>query len=164
MEYVVRAAVLTVSDAGSRGERVDTAGPALVRMLSDAGFAVAETAMCPDEPEQISAFLRRWADDDDYAIILTAGGTGLSPRDRTPEATADVLDFRVDGMAESMRAAGLASTPRAMLSRGLAGVRGRTLIVNLPGSERGATENLATILPVLRHATDLLRGDAAHPQ
>lgn len=162
MPDVVRAAVLTVSDAGSRGERVDTAGPALVRMLDDAGFVVAETALCPDEPPEIATLLRRWADVEDYALVLTTGGTGLSPRDRTPEATAEVLDYRVDGMAEAMRAAGLASTPRAMLSRGLAGVRGRTLIVNLPGSERGATENLATVLPVLRHATDLLRGDTAH--
>ncbi|MGE0134644.1 MAG: molybdenum cofactor biosynthesis protein B [Dehalococcoidia bacterium] len=160
----MRAAVLTVSDAGSRGERVDTAGPALVRMLDEAGFAVSETALCPDEPEQILAFLCRWADDDDYALVLTTGGTGLSPRDRTPEATAEVLDYRVDGIAEAMRATGLMSTPHAMLSRGLAGVRGRTLIINLPGSERGATENLATILPVLRHATDLLRGDTAHAQ
>lgn len=162
MDHVVRAAVLTVSDAGSRGERVDTAGPALVRMLDEAGFVIAETALCPDEPAEIAALLRRWADADGYALVLTTGGTGLSPRDRTPEATADVLDYRVDGMAEAMRAKSLASTPHAMLSRGLAGVRGRTLIVNLPGSERGATENLATVLPVLRHATDLLRGDTAH--
>jgi len=159
---LIRAAVLTVSDAGSRGERVDTAGPALVRMLDEAGFVIAETALRPDDPQEIAALLRRWADVEDYALVLTAGGTGLSARDRTPEATAEVLDYRVDGMAEAMRAAGLASTPRAMLSRGLAGVRGRTLIVNLPGSERGATENLATVLPVLRHAIDLLRGDTAH--
>lgn len=158
----MRAAVLTLSDAGSRGERVDTAGPAVAAMLTDAGFEVAEAAVLPDEPAQIAALLRRWADQDRYAVVLTTGGTGLSARDRTPEATAAVLDYRVDGMAEAMRAAGLASTPRAMLSRGLAGVRGQTLIVNLPGSERGARENLATVLPVLRHAAELLQGDTAH--
>lgn len=158
----MRAAVLTLSDAGSRGERVDTAGPAVAAMLAEAGFEVVETAILPDDPAVIAARLRRWADEEHYAVILTTGGTGLSARDRTPEATAEVLDYRVDGMAEAMRAAGLASTPRAMLSRGLAGVRGQTLIVNLPGSERGARENLATVLPVLRHAADLLQGDTAH--
>jgi len=162
MHHEVRTAVLTVSDAGSRGQRVDTAGPALIRMLEEAGFHIAETALCPDEPGEISAWLRRWSDVEGCALVITTG-TGLSPRDRTPEATAAVLDYRVDGMAEAMRSAGLASTPLAMLSRGLAGVRGRTLIVNLPGSERGATENLATVLPVLRHATDLLRGETDHP-
>ncbi len=162
MPNAARAAVLTVSDTGSRGERVDTAGPAVAEMLRDAGFEVAETAICPDEPAEIAALLRRWADEAGYALAITTGGTGLGPRDRTPEATTEVLDYRVDGMAEAMRAAGLASTPRAMLSRGLVGVRRGTLIVNLPGSERGARENLATVLPVLRHATDVLQGDTAH--
>jgi molybdenum cofactor synthesis domain-containing protein len=157
-----RAAVLTLSDAGSRGERVDTAGPAAAAILGGAGFEVAETAMLPDEPEQISDRLRRWADEDGYALVVTTGGTGLSARDRTPEATAAVLDYRVDGIAEAMRAAGLASTPRAMLSRGLAGVRKRTLIINLPGSEAGARENLEAVLPVLRHAAEVLQGNTAH--
>ena len=158
----IRAAVLTLSDAGSRGGRVDTAGPAVAELLRDANFEVAETAILPDDQAEISALLMRWADEAGYGLIVTTGGTGLGPRDRTPEATAAVLDYRVDGMAEAMRAAGLASTPRAMLSRGLAGVRGRTLIVNLPGSERGARENLTTVLPVLRHATQVLQGDTAH--
>lgn len=157
------AAVLTVSDAGSRGERVDTAGPAAAALLEEAGFTVAATAVLPDEPDQLAAQLRRWADEDGITLIVTAGGTGLSPRDRTPEATAAVIEYRVDGMAEAMRAAGLASTPMAMLSRGLAGVRGRTLIINLPGSERGTRENLATVLPVLRHAVETLTGSAAQP-
>ena len=156
------AAVLTVSDAGSRGERVDTSGPAVASLLTDAGFDVAATALLPDEPEQIAAQLREWADEQDIALVVTAGGTGLGPRDRTPEATVEVLDYTVDGMAEAMRAAGLASTPMAMISRGVCGVRGRTLIVNLPGSERGARENLETVLPVLDHAVSLLRGGGEH--
>ena len=157
------AAVLTVSDAGSRGQRVDTAGSAVASMLDEAGFDVAATALLPDEPQQIAAQLRTGADEQDVALVVTAGGTGLGPRDRTPEATAEVLDYTVDGMAEAMRAAGLASTPLAMLSRGLCGVRGRTLIVNLPGSERGARENLETVLPVLEHAVSLLRGGEHRP-
>ncbi len=156
------AAVLTVSDTGSQGARVDTAGPAVVSLLEEAGFEVVERALLPDEPDQISTQLRRWADEDGVALAVTTGGTGLSPRDRTPEATAAVIAYRVDGMAEAMRAAGLDSTPMAMLSRGLVGVRGQTLIVNLPGSERGARENLTTVLPVLRHAVEELRGEATH--
>lgn len=156
------AAVLTVSDAGSRGERVDTAGPAAAELLRGVGFQVNATAIVPDEPEQIAAQLRAWADGDDCAVVVTTGGTGLSPRDRTPEATAMVLDYRVDGIPEAMRAASLPAVPTAMLSRALAGVRGRTLIVNLPGSERGVREQLAVVLPVLGHAVALLRGDTAH--
>ncbi len=156
-----RAAVLTVSDLGSRGQRADTAGPAVAALLRDAGFEIAATALLPDEPDQIAAQLRAWADELDVALAVTAGGTGLSPRDRTPEATAPLLDYRVEGMEQAMRAAGLASTPMAMLSRGLVGVRGRTLIANLPGSERGARENLQTILPVLEHACSSLRDAGA---
>ncbi|MDA0366539.1 MAG: MogA/MoaB family molybdenum cofactor biosynthesis protein [Chloroflexi bacterium] len=150
------AAVLTVSDLGSRGERVDTAGPAVAALLTAAGFVVVATAILPDESDQIAAWLRDRAAED-VALAITAGGTGLSPRDRTPEATAAVLEYRVEGMEQAMRAAGAASTPMAMLSRGLVGVRGRTLIVNLPGSERGARENLGTVLPVLDHACSSLR-------
>ncbi|MFN8638185.1 MAG: MogA/MoaB family molybdenum cofactor biosynthesis protein [Dehalococcoidia bacterium] len=152
------AAILTVSDRGSRGETVDTAGPAVARLLSGAGFEVVAQVVLPDEPERISSQLRAWADDDHVDLVLTAGGTGLAPRDRTPEATARVLDYPVPGLAEAMRSAGLASTPMAMLSRAVAGVRGRTLIINLPGSERGATESLAVVLPVLAHAVDQLGG------
>lgn len=161
-EGSMRAAVLTVSDAGSRGEREDIAGPAVASLLAEAGFEVVQQALLADEPEQISSQLRRWADDDGLALAVTTGGTGLAPRDRTPEATAAVLDYRVEGMTEAMRAAGLASTPMAMLSRGLAGVRGRTLILNLPGSERGARENLTTVMPALRHAVEQLRGEGGH--
>lgn len=155
-----RAAVLTVSDLGSRGERADTAGSAVASLLAGAGFEVAERALLPDEPEQIAALLRRWADTGEIALAVTTGGTGLAPRDRTPEATLGVLDYRVPGMEEAMRAASIAVVPTAMLSRAVCGVRGRTLIVNLPGSERGARENLTILLPVLKHACSSLRGDA----
>lgn len=155
-----RAAVLTVSDLGSRGERVDTAGPAVASLLAGAGFEVVERALLPDEPEQIAALLRRWADEVGVALIVTTGGTGLSPRDRTPEATLAVIDYRVPGMEEAMRAASIAVVPTAMLSRAVCGVRARTLIVNLPGSERGARENLTVLLPILDHACSSLRGDA----
>ena len=155
------AAVLTVSDLGSRGEREDTAGPAVRAMLEAAGFEVVEHALLPDEPEQIAAALVRWADEQRLALVVTAGGTGLAPRDRTPEATLRVIEQRVPGIEEVMRAASVAIVPTAMLSRAVAGVRGRTLIVNLPGSERAARENLEVVLRVLEHACASLAGDAA---
>ena len=151
------AAVLTVSDRTSRGELEDRAGPAVAALLRDAGFEVGAPAVLPDDAARISAWLRERADEDDAALLVTAGGTGLTPRDRTPQATEAVLDYRVDGIAEAMRAASIAVVPTAMLSRAVAGVRGRTLILNLPGSERGATENLEVVLPVLAHAVAQLR-------
>lgn len=162
----MKAAVLTVSDAGSRGEREDTAGPAVASLLAGVGFEVAETALLPDEPEQIAAQLRAWADgqagERAVDLAVTVGGTGLSPRDRTPQATEAVVDYRVEGFEQAMRAAGLESTPMAMLSRAVAGVRGSTLIINLPGSERGAIENLEAVLPVLAHAVEQLRDGGGH--
>ena len=155
-----RAAVLTVSDLGARGEREDTAGPAVAAMLRDAGFEVADRAVLPDEQDQIEERLIRWSEEG-YALVVTAGGTGLSPRDRTPEATLRAIDYRVPGMEEAMRAASTAVVPTAMLSRAVVGVRGRTLIVNLPGSDRAARENLGVVLPVLEHACDSLTGDAS---
>ena len=151
------AAVLTVSDRASRGEFEDRAGPAVAALLRAAGFEVAAPAVLPDDAERISAWLRARADEDDAALVVTAGGTGLTRRDRTPQATEAVLDYRVDGIAEAMRAASIAVVPTAMLSRAVAVVRGRTLILNLPGSERGATENLEVVLPVLAHAVAQLR-------
>ena len=151
------AAVLTVSDRAARGEFEDRAGPAVAALLRAAGFEVAAPAVLPDDADRISAWLRARADADDAALVVTAGGTGLTSRDRTPQATAAVLDYRVDGIAEAMRAASIAVVPTAMLSRAVAGVRGRTLILNLPGSERGATENLDVVLPVLAHAVAQLR-------
>ena len=155
-----QAAILTVSDLGARGERVDTAGAAVEEMLRNAGFEVVERELLPDEPDQIEALLRRWADERDISLGITVGGTGLAPRDRTPEATERVIDYRVPGMEEAMRAASVEKVPTAMLSRAIAGVRSRTLIVNLPGSERAARENLEVILPALDHACSSIRGDA----
>ncbi|MDP6606106.1 MAG: MogA/MoaB family molybdenum cofactor biosynthesis protein [Dehalococcoidia bacterium] len=158
----MKAAVLTVSDAGSRGQREDTAGPAAVVLIEGAGFEVAETALLPDEPDRVAAQLRAWADEQAVDLVLTVGGTGLSPRDRTPQATAAVIDYRAEGFEQAMRAAGLDSTPMAMLSRAVAGVRGSTLIINLPGSERGARENLEAVLPALAHAVEQLRDGGGH--
>jgi molybdopterin adenylyltransferase len=162
-EHGFTAAVLTVSDLGARGEREDTAGPAVVVLLEGAGFSVEERAIVPDDQQDIAARLIEWSDRG-LSLVLTAGGTGLAPRDRTPQATESVIDYRVPGMEEAMRAAAAPHVPTAILSRGLVGVRGRTLIINLPGSERGATENLETVLPVLEHACAQLQGDAAEAQ
>ena len=155
-----RVGILTVSDKGSRGERVDTSGAAIRELLAGLEAQVAQYEVVPDEQDVIAGRLRAWADEERLDLILTSGGTGLSPRDVTPEATLAVVDRLVPGMAEAMRQAGLAQTPMAMLSRSVAGLRGRTLIVNLPGSERGVRQNLAQLLPVLPHALETLRGEA----
>ena len=151
---MIRVGVLTVSDRSARGEREDLGGPAVaaavLAQLPDA--AVVERAIVPDERAAIAARLAHWADELGLDLILTTGGTGFAPRDVTPEATRDVIERETPGLAEAMRAASLRITPHAMLSRGVAGIRGRTLIVNLPGSPKGAVENLATIAPVLPHA------------
>jgi molybdenum cofactor synthesis domain-containing protein len=156
----VRAGILTLSDKGSRGEREDTSGAAIRELLAGIGGEVLRYEIIPDEREQIAATLRAWADGGGVDVIITTGGTGLSPRDVTPEATASVLDYQIPGITEAMRAEGLRFTPMSMLSRAVCGVRGRTLIVNLPGSERGVRQNLAVLLPVLPHAVETLR-DAA---
>lgn len=150
------AAVLTVSDRGYRGETVDTAGPAVAALLVGAGFEVVTQVLLPDEQDLLAERLRGWSEGEGLALVLTAGGTGLSPRDRTPEATIAVADYLVPGIPEVMRVIGRASTPLAALSRGVAAVRRGTLIVNLPGSERGATESLRAILEILPHAIDQL--------
>jgi molybdopterin adenylyltransferase len=155
------ATVVTVSDGVSAGTRQDTAGPAVAALLAGAGFAV-ERALVADDRHEIAAVLRRLADDEGRALVAVTGGTGLGPRDVTPEATLDVVERLVPGLAEAMRAAGRTSTPRADLSRGVCGVRGRTLVLDLPGSPRGATESLEAILDLLPHAVDLLGGDTAH--
>ena len=144
-----RVGILTVSDKGFRGERQDTTHLAIREVLAGGPFEVAAYELVPDEPPMIKKVLRLWADREGLDLILTNGGTGLAPRDRTPE---------VPGLAELMRLVGLRKTPMAALSRGVAGVRGRTLILNLPGSPKGARESLEAVLPVLPHALSLVTG------
>lgn len=161
----IRAAILTVSDKGASGQRVDTAGPAVAALLASIGAELIETAILPDDRETIAVQLRRWADETDVGLILTTGGTGLALRDVTPEATLDVADRLVPGIAELMRESGRKSTHLSSLSRSVAVTRAKTLIVNLPGSERGARESLELILELLPHAVELLQGDSGedHP-
>jgi molybdopterin adenylyltransferase len=156
-----RVGILTVSDKGHAGERPDTAGPELGRQLDSKCFTVAAYEVIPDEPEAIATLLKAWCDLEGLDLILTTGGTGLSPRDTTPEATLAVAHRLVPGIAEAMRAASLTITPHAMLSRGVAVIRGRSLIINLPGSPKGARENLAAVVSALPHALEKLRGSPA---
>lgn len=154
-------AILTVSDRSFRGERDDAAGPALRRLVEAQGWRVTITALVPDDESAIREKLISWADDTGLDVILTTGGTGFAPRDVTPEATRAVIEREASGLAEAMRAASLQVTPHAMLSRIVTGIRKRTLILNLPGSPKGAVENLQVVIPVLPHAIQLLRDDPA---
>jgi|UniRef100_A0A7C5EN68 molybdenum cofactor synthesis domain-containing protein len=156
-----RVGLLTVSDKGAAGERQDTAAPALMELLKAQGFEVSCYQVVPDVHEEVVAVLVTWSDNDKLDLILTTGGTGLSPRDLTPEATLAVAERLVPGIPEAMRAAGLAQTPHAMLSRGVAVIRGQTLIINLPGSLKGAKESLEAVLPALPHALEKLQGSPA---
>jgi molybdenum cofactor synthesis domain-containing protein len=151
------AAVITVSDKGAAGQREDEGGPLVSRMLRGAGYDVVHTAVVPDEQAQIEAELIRCADTLGAALTVTTGGTGFSPRDVTPEATLAVCARMAPGIGEAMRAAGSRVTDRAMLARQQAGIRGRTLIVNLPGSPKAIRENLEAVLPALSHGLEMLR-------
>jgi molybdenum cofactor synthesis domain-containing protein len=157
----LRVAILTVSDRAAGGERPDASGPALAVIVKEQGWTLARAEILPDDLPTLVTTLTRWADSGDFDVILTSGGTGFAPRDVTPEATRAVIERPAPGLAEAMRAASLQMTPHAMLSRAEAGIRHRTLIVNLPGSPRAAVENLAVVLPVLPHAVQLLQEDAA---
>lgn len=154
----MRAAILTLSDKGSRGERVDESGPALAAWLTERGVTVVRTEIIADEYAQITALLSEWADADVADLILTTGGTGVSPRDVTPEATMQCADRLIPGIGELMRLKSLAITPMAALSRAVAVIRKQALIVNLPGSPKGARENLDAVWPVLGHAVEKIRG------
>ena len=156
--------VLTVSDRCSQGLITDTAGPAVVELLGQqwSGARIA-TAIVPDNEDEITARLLEWTSMK-AQLILTVGGTGLSPRDRTPEATLHVIERYVPGLAEAMRARGSLSNPYAWLSRGIAGLRGSTIIVNLPGSKRGAVESIEAILAILHHALEIAEGGQTHPE
>ncbi len=160
-EDVSKAHVITVSDRAAAGQMEDQSGPALIRLLTAAQFEVSGPDVVPDVKQRISDAIVAAAGGG-ADVVITSGGTGLGPRDVTPQATAAVIDFEVPGLGEAMRRAGAASTPMAALSRGVAGVRGRTLIVNVPGSVKGATESLEAVMATLSHAIRLLHGQTSH--
>lgn len=157
---LIRAVVLTVSDKGHAGVRADTAGPALCALLEELGAAVPDPVLVPDEQIQIESILRSLCDSGEYDLVLTTGGTGLAPRDRTPEATLAVVERLAPGFAEAIRARSLVITPHAMLSRGVAGVRKRTLVINLSGSPKACKEQFGVVAAALPHAVETLRGQA----
>jgi len=155
----MKAAILTLSDKGARGERTDTSGPALETWLAEREVLTLHREIIPDDEETIVVKLTGWSDSNAFDLILTTGGTGVSPRDVTPDATLRVIHRVIPGFGEAMRAQSLAKTPHAMISRAVAGIRGKTLIINLPGSPHGALENLAAVWPAIPHAVAKIRGD-----
>jgi molybdopterin adenylyltransferase len=159
---MIRTAILTVSDSAVAGTREDRSGPLLREQVLKLGWTVTATAVVEDDIPAIAAQIVRWADDETASFIVTTGGTGIAPRDNTPEATRSVLQRELPGVAELMRTKGLEQTPLAVLSRGLVGTRGRTLIVNVPGTPRGAVHSLEAIVHLVPHIVDLLEGRTAH--
>lgn len=162
MPVEIRAVVITASDACSKGERVDESGQTLKTLLEDANALVVETRIVSDDLEQLRTTLLNFSRRDDVNLIVTTGGTGLGPRDNTPEATLAVIEREVPGIAETIRAESAKFTPMAMISRGVSGICCGTLIVNLPGSPKAVSESFAVIRPILQHAVDLLAGQTRH--
>jgi len=158
---MIKAGVLTISDKGFRGQRKDTAGPLLGEILTAAGYTVVRQDVVPDNREVIAERLIEWVDEEGLRLVVTTGGTGVSPADVTPEAMGEVISYQIPGMAEAMRASSLKKTPHAMLSRAMAGVRGISLIINVPGSPKAAEENLRVVLPALDHALAKIGGDTS---
>jgi len=156
---MIKAGILTISNKGFRGQRKDKSGPLISEILTKAGYIVEKQGIVPDDHEKIAECLIEWVDKDYLRLIVTTGGTGVSPTDVTPEAMLKVIKYQIPGMAEAMRAASLKKTPHAMLSRAMVGVKGSSLIINLPGSPDGAKENLAVILPAINHALAKIAGD-----
>lgn len=157
-----RVAILTASDLGAAGQRKDESGPVIRRRMEDVGCEVVAEAMLPDDTDGLAAQMAAWCDEGAADLILTTGGTGLSPRDHMPEATDSITERKAPGFGEAMRAHSMTITPRGMLSRGTAGVRKRTLIINLPGSPKAVSESLDAILPALEHGLDMLCGESGH--
>ena len=155
------AAVITVSDKGYRGEREDTSGPNLVKILTEKGFTVTYTSIVPDETEMIKEQLVKCADELKIALVLTTGGTGFSPRDITPEATLEVVERLTPGIPEAMRAESMKITPKGCLSRSAAGIRGRSLIINLPGSKKASAENILAVIDPVAHGLDMLYSEGS---
>jgi len=158
---MIKAAIVTMSDKGSRGERIDTSSKAIEEMLQDIPAKLEKYVMIPDDREKIVETLVELCDKDRVDLIITTGGTGVGDRDFTPEATYSVIDKEVPGMAEAMRAEGMKKTPFAMLSRGIVGMRGATLIINLPGSEKAVRENFSVVIPAIKHAVEEIKGSRA---
>jgi molybdopterin adenylyltransferase len=159
----MKVALLTVSDSASAGQQADLSGPMLHKLVAEGGFNVVRAEVVPDDRRAIADWLRRAADQYRVDLAVTSGGTGLAPRDVTPEATRDVIDVEVPGIAEAIRAAGASKTPMAMLSRGVAGVRKKTLIINFSGSPRAVADQWAVVEPVIVHAIETINGSGHHP-